>query len=77
MSVFGPLFYRMLHMAGISSPRTFASDADKDFILDSYMELEMRPGAKECIEILREGGFTVWAYTAEDLKRVGGYFDAA
>lgn len=67
----------MLHMAGISSPRTFASDADMDFIIDSYMKLEMRPGAKECIEILREGGFTVWAYTAGDLKRVGGYFAAA
>lgn len=77
MSVFAPLFYRMLHFAGISSPREFATEEDREVIMESYRGLEMRDGARECIGILREGGWTVWAFTAGDLGRVGGYFREA
>jgi 2-haloacid dehalogenase len=77
MAVFGPLFYRILWMAGISEPREFATDDDKNSILASYLHLEVRPGAAECISILHQGGFRVWGYTAGDLARVSGYFKHA
>jgi len=72
--VFGPLFYRMLWMAGIQEPRKFATDEDKDYILAAYRQLKLRPGAVECVEKLRAAGFTVWAFTAGDIARVGAYF---
>ena len=72
--VFKSLFYRMLWMAGISSPRTFATDEDLEFILSQFLELKARPGAKECFEMLRKAGFTCWAFTAGDSARVQGYF---
>lgn len=72
--VFGPLFYRMLWMAGIEEPRKFATDEDRDFILAAYRKLKMRPGAIECFSKLRAAGFTVWALTAGDIARVSGYF---
>lgn len=73
--VFRALFYRILWMAGVEEPRTFATDADLEFVLARFMELEARPGVAECFEILRENGFTVWAFTAGDAKRVRGYFE--
>ena len=72
--VFSSLFYRMLYMSGIQDPHSFATDEDLEYILKQYMKLEARPGIKECFEILRENGFTVWALTAGDVERVGGYF---
>ena len=72
--VFSSLFYRMLYMSGIEEPHDFANDDDLKYILQQYMKLEARPGVKECFEILRENGFTVWALTAGDVERVGGYF---
>jgi 2-haloacid dehalogenase len=72
--VFSSLFYRMLWMAGVETPRTFASDADLEYILAQFLELKARPGAKECIEMLRVAGFTCWAFTAGDAGRVQGYF---
>ena len=75
--VFEVLFFRMLWMAGIAEPRSFASDDDLAFIISEYMHLEMRPGAKECVSKLRDAGFSVWALTAGDLMRVGGYFTKA
>ncbi|KAL4875735.1 HAD-like domain-containing protein [Aspergillus karnatakaensis] len=74
-TVFRALFYRMLHFSGISSPRSFASEQDLEAIMDKYAGLKLRPGAKECIQKLRDAGFTVWCFTAGDLKRVGGYFE--
>lgn len=72
--VFRQLFYRMLYMAGIEDPHSFATDDDLQYIMQQYMKLEARPGIKECFRILRENGFTVWALTAGDLERIGGYF---
>ena len=72
--VFKSLFYRMLYKAGIQEPRSFANDEDLAYILKQYMKLEARPGVAECFRILRDNGFTVWALTAGDVERVGGYF---
>lgn len=72
--VFSSLFYRMLYMSGIQDPHSFASDDDLKYILQQYMKLEARPGIAECFQILRDNGFTVWALTAGDVERVGGYF---
>ncbi|KAL3482290.1 HAD-like domain-containing protein [Aspergillus californicus] len=72
--VFRALFYRMLHFAGIPEPREFASEEDLEAIMAEYAGLKLRPGARECIEKLRKAGFTVWCFTAGDIKRVGGYF---
>lgn len=67
------LFYRVLGQAGIAEPRKFASDEDLEAILTAYLDLKARPGARECWARLREEGFTMWAFTAGDAKRVGGY----
>lgn len=72
--IFSSLFYRMLHMAGIQEPHSFANDDDLAYILQEYMKLKARPGVAECFQILRDNGFTVWALTAGDVERVGGYF---
>ncbi|CAH0055456.1 unnamed protein product [Clonostachys solani] len=72
--VFKGLFYRMLWMAGIEEPREFATDDDLAYILDQFMQLEARPGVAECFQILRDAGFTCWAFTAGDTNRVRGYF---
>ena len=45
--------------------------------MSEYEGLTMRPGAAECVQKLRNAGFTVWAFTAGDLRRVGGYFAKA
>lgn len=76
-TVFEAIFYRMLWMAGIAEPRSFANDDDLAFIMTAYQKLEMRPGAKECVKKLRDAGFTVWALTAADIGRVSGYFAQA
>ncbi|XDG01569.1 hypothetical protein ABKA04_001184 [Annulohypoxylon sp. FPYF3050] len=72
--VFCSLFYRMLWMAGIEEPRRFATDEDLNYILEQFMKLDARPGVAECFQILRDAGFTCWAFTAGDTKRVSGYF---
>ncbi|KAH8169237.1 hypothetical protein LIA77_11363 [Sarocladium implicatum] len=72
--VFRSLFFRMLWMAGIEEPREFASEDDLNYIMEEYLKLKARPGIAECFQMLREEGFTVWAYTAGDVKRVRGYF---
>jgi 2-haloacid dehalogenase len=75
--VFEALFYRLLWMGGIKEPRKFASPEDLAYLMTEYQSLTMRPGAAECVQKLRDAGFTVWAFTAADLKRVGGYFEKA
>ncbi|KXT07164.1 hypothetical protein AC578_2385 [Pseudocercospora eumusae] len=75
---FEQLFWRILFKAGIPNARDFASADDLKYIMEEgYMKLELRPGAKECIQKLRDGGFTVRAFTMGDLKRVGAYFKNA
>lgn len=74
---FRAIFYRMLWKAGISEPRTFASDEDLEAITNGYNAMTLRPGAKECIQKLRDAGFTVWCFTIGGLQRVGGYFKEA
>ncbi|QGA16121.1 hypothetical protein EYB26_003788 [Talaromyces marneffei] len=71
--VFRSIFYRTLWQAGIAEPRKFATDKDREFLLNSYRELKPRPGIHECFSRLRAAGFTVWALTAGDTARVAGY----
>ncbi|KAH8900450.1 DAO-domain-containing protein [Thozetella sp. PMI_491] len=71
------LFYRMLLYGGIEEPRKFASPDDLAYIMAEWHKLKPRPGAAECISKLRDAGFTVWCFTAGDIKRVGGYFAQA
>lgn len=71
------LFFRTLYMAGVQSPRVFATDAERDQCVQGYSELELRPGTKECFSALRNAGFTVWCLTTGDTSRVHGYFERA
>ncbi|KAL4791880.1 HAD-like protein [Aspergillus venezuelensis] len=71
--VFRSLFYRTLWQAGITEPRSFANDEDREFILSAYRDLDLRPGVKECFEILKGSGYTVWCLTAGDVSRVQRY----
>lgn len=75
--VFESIFWRMLWKAGIPEPRDFATKDDLAAIMEGYRKMEMRPGARECVQKLRDAGFTVWGFTMGDLKRVGGYFAQA
>lgn len=77
VQVFSAIFWRMLYKSGIDKPREFASDEDLEFILKGFSNMQVRPGAKECVEKLRDAGFTVWAFTMGDLRRVGAYFSTA
>ncbi|KAI9035942.1 HAD-like protein [Aspergillus affinis] len=72
---FENLFYRTLHIAGISSPREFASQEDLEILLSAHRELEAREGAKECVRLLHDAGFTVWGLTAGGLDRVRANLD--
>ncbi|OJJ47372.1 hypothetical protein ASPZODRAFT_1946911 [Penicilliopsis zonata CBS 506.65] len=69
------LFYRTLFMAGIKQPREIFTDTQREACLAGYAELTLRSGARECIELLREQGFTVWCLTTGDVARVRGYFE--
>lgn len=71
------MFYRSLWMAGIADPRSFATDVERDYCIEGYSALELRPGARECFDILRREGFTVWCLTTGDIQRVRGYFERA
>ncbi|EED23995.1 2-haloalkanoic acid dehalogenase, putative [Talaromyces stipitatus ATCC 10500] len=75
--MFKALFYRVLYMAGIDNPRSFATDEERDMCHAGYSRLELRPDCKEMIEKLRDNGFTVWCLTTGDAQRVGGYFKRA
>lgn len=74
-TVMSALFYRTLWMAGISSPRTFATDDERQRCQEGYEALlGLREGAQECIAILRDAGFEVWCLTTADVPRVQAYF---
>jgi 2-haloacid dehalogenase len=73
--VFEAIFFRVLHFAGVSDPRSLASEDDVKYFVQEYKKCEVRPGAKECIEKLKDAGWTVWAFTSGDRERVTGYFE--
>ncbi|ROW02435.1 hypothetical protein VMCG_06018 [Cytospora schulzeri] len=75
--MFGALFYRMLLYAGVEKPREFCTDEDVEWLVEEWKKLYLRPGAKQCVQKLRDAGFTVWCFTAGDIARVGGYFKLA
>lgn len=72
--IIAAMFWRLLSMIGVKEPRRLASADDLAFILRGFHNMEMRPGAKECIEKLRDAGFTVWGFTMADYSRIHGYF---
>ena len=67
-------FYRTLWMSGIESPRTFATDTEREQCQEGYSMLTLREGAKECIEILQQADFKLWCLTTANPERVQGYF---
>jgi 2-haloacid dehalogenase len=75
--VFSAMFYRILWMSGISSPREFATDAERDELVASYSTLQLREGVKETFELLKGAEFEVWALSTGDEERVLGYFKRA
>lgn len=74
---FQALFHRMLWKAGVAEPENFATEEDLVAITRGYNNMTFRPGAEECIQKLRDAGFTVWCFTMGGLDRVGGYFEKA
>jgi 2-haloacid dehalogenase len=72
--VFESLFFRILHFAGVPDPRSVASEEDAKYFVQEYKNCEVRPGAKECVNKLKEAGWTVWAFTSGDRERVTDYF---
>ncbi|KAJ4990882.1 haloacid dehalogenase-like hydrolase [Stagonosporopsis vannaccii] len=73
--VFQALFFRVLHFAGVPEPRSVATEADVEYFIQEYRNCVVRPGAKQCVDRLKEGGWTVWAFTSGDRDRVRGYFE--
>jgi len=69
------LFYRLLRMAGIEEPRKFATDEDRDYLLEQYTSLKLRPGVKECFQKLRDAGFTISCLTTGNAEKVWGFFE--
>ena len=47
---------------------------DVKYFMQEYKKCEVRPGAKECVDKIKEAGWTVWAFTSGDRERVLGYF---
>lgn len=75
-TVFESIFWRMLYKAGVPEPRKFADEKDLEAIMIGYKAMELRPGATECVQKLRDADFTVYGFTMGDSARVGGYFKA-
>jgi 2-haloacid dehalogenase len=71
------LFYRTLMLCGVSKPRDLATDEEREECIEGYSSLELRPETQACFQHLRSNGFTVWAFTTGDIKRVRGYFERA
>ncbi|CAN9280592.1 hypothetical protein GT037_004068 [Alternaria burnsii] len=73
--VFESIFFRVLHFAGVAEPHSVASEEDVKYFMQEYNKCEVRPGAKECVDKIKEDGWTVWAFTSGDRERVLGYFE--
>lgn len=72
------IFFRMLFKAGVERPRDFATEEDLDYIMrEGYDKLQPREGTRECLRILRDAGFQVWALTAADKEGCAAYFEQA
>lgn len=69
------MFYRVLWISGITHPRSFATDEERDRCQEGYSMLTLREGARECISILHDAGFKVWCLTTANPERVRGYFE--
>lgn len=76
-SVLRSMFYRSLWFAGITDPRSFATEEECERCVQGYSSLQLRPGCFESFQILRDAGFTVWCFTTGDIQRVRGYFERA
>jgi len=74
--VFESIFFRVLHAAGVPEPRKLASEEDVKYLMQEHKNCKVRPGAKQCIDMLKENGWTVWAFTNGERERVQGYFEA-
>lgn len=74
--VFESIFFRVLHFAGAAEPRSVATEEDLKYFIQEYRKCEVRPGAKECVDIMKKAGWTVWAFTSGDRPRVLGYFES-
>ena len=72
------IFFRMLFKAGIERPRDFATEDDLAYIMkEGYDKLKPREGARECLKVLRDAGFQVWALTAANKEGCAAYFEQA
>lgn len=71
------VFYRTLSLCGVAEPRKLATDDEREQCIEGYSALQLRSGASECFQLLRDNGFTVWCFTTGDVKRVRGYFERA
>lgn len=74
LDIFGAIFYRTLWFSGMKDPRSFASDEDRESLIESYHQLQPREGVDRAVQSLRDAGFTVWCFTTGDVARVRGYF---
>lgn len=68
------LFFRILWMAGVEEPRSFATEDDLAFVMNRASRLTARPGIVECFSLLQNAGFTVWAFSMDTVELVDGYF---
>ncbi|OCF76786.1 haloacid dehalogenase, type II [Kwoniella mangroviensis CBS 8886] len=70
---------RVLFQAGIPAEdlEGFFTAEDVEYIREEYKKLKPRPGLKEMMQTLREGGFEVWCCSDANVDRVKGYFDHA
>ncbi|KXT00586.1 hypothetical protein AC578_3139 [Pseudocercospora eumusae] len=69
------VFYRTLWLSGVNDPEQLCTEEERERCQEGYALLEIRGGAKECIELLRSHGFDVWCLTTADINRVQGYFN--
>ena len=79
-TIFFGIFRRVLFQLGVPPEDLdddFLSKDDIDHIYKRYMDLQPRPGLAEMFQILREGGFDVWACSDASVERVRGYFKGA
>ncbi|KAF7362447.1 Haloacid dehalogenase, type II [Mycena venus] len=69
-------FYKTMKDAEI--PEASIPGADIDLLIEQYSHnLTPRPGLSEMIQILRDGGFTVWCCSDASPERLRSYFEKA
>lgn len=78
--IFFGIFRRVLFQLGVPPQDlddNFLSKDDIDHMYKRYMQLTPRPGLTEMFQILRAGGFDIWACSDASVERVKGYFQGA